>query len=203
MLDLIAYGTMAMVASIASALGAGMIWAAARRRLARQAYELRIRDWRLSNLRAEIEERESLLDAFLTHSSDLVITLDTDGFAVAVSPSCERLLGYATTDMEGHACFDVIHPDDVGRARDWLASGTASDGRLRVRRRDGALLIMEARCRPLPDRRGALLVLSDVTRRVELEARLEPEDTLIKATARAARDRASAAAEPGLLMADG
>ncbi len=170
--DLIGMGEIALVAGAAAATGAGLIWAAARMRLARQAHELRIRDWSLSNLRSELEEREELLDAFLTHSFDVAIHLDAEGAAIAVSPSCQPLLGYSPADMVGHACFDVIHPDDVALAQDWVASGGAREGRVRVRRRDGHLLTMDARCRPLPDRRGALFVLSDVTKRVEMEAQL-------------------------------
>ena len=50
--------------------------------------------------------------AFVEHSSDIVTALDANGTFQYVSPSAERILGYAPEELIGEDAFTYVHPDD-------------------------------------------------------------------------------------------
>lgn len=60
--------------------------------------------------RTERESRRSR--AFLEESTDIVSVLEEDGTFDYVSPSVERILGYAPEELIGTNGFDRLHPDD-------------------------------------------------------------------------------------------
>ncbi len=75
-------------------------------------------------LRQEIAEKESIehalkrseerFRALVQNSSDVITVVDEHGILRYVSPSIERLLGYAPGDRIGKNAFDLLHPDDIG-----------------------------------------------------------------------------------------
>jgi PAS domain S-box-containing protein len=64
-------------------------------------------------LRQQTEERRRIFET----SQDLILIMDSRGFLVQVSPSCEAILGYLPEEMVGHSGEDFIHPDDLEMSR--------------------------------------------------------------------------------------
>src|SRR5258706_9187025 len=48
------------------------------------------------------------------NASDIVTILGDDGILRYVSPSVQRLLGYAASELLGRNAFEFMHPDDLG-----------------------------------------------------------------------------------------
>jgi diguanylate cyclase (GGDEF)-like protein/PAS domain S-box-containing protein len=88
------------------------------------------------------------VDALLEHASEITAVVAADGTYRFVSPASRRVLGYTPTELVGNRLFDLAHPDDAGRARDFFANlasrpgGTGSFA-ARVRHRDGSLRWLE------------------------------------------------------------
>jgi PAS domain-containing protein len=55
------------------------------------------------------------------NTSDVVTVVDLEGTVRYVSPSIESMLGYRPQERVGTSCFDLLHPDDLARARSTLA----------------------------------------------------------------------------------
>lgn len=77
-------------------------------------------------LRQDIAEKESIehalkrseerFRALVQNSSDIIAVVDEHGILRYVSPSVERILGYAPADRVGKNAFDLLHPDDIAIA---------------------------------------------------------------------------------------
>jgi PAS domain S-box-containing protein len=64
-------------------------------------------------LRQQTEELRRIFET----SQDLILVMDSRGFLVQISPSCEAILGYRPEEMIGHSGADFIHPDFLENAR--------------------------------------------------------------------------------------
>jgi len=62
------------------------------------------------------QQSEELRRVFET-SQDLILVMDSRGFLVQISPSCETILGYRPEEMIGRSGVDFIHPDHLEKAR--------------------------------------------------------------------------------------
>ncbi|MEV4638409.1 diguanylate cyclase [Actinoplanes sp. NPDC049548] len=121
----------------------------------------------LGNLGVTAADREAAATALrraearfrtLVHgSSDLVSITDADGVLRYVSPAAIRLTGWEPAELVGRRCTDLMHPEDVDRARtaltELLEAGPGTDHRidLRFRRPDGGYRWYEAYLRNLLD----------------------------------------------------
>ncbi len=122
--------------------------------------------------------------SLIEHSSDVIVVLDTEGTVHYVSPSIQRVLGYAPDDLLGQDVLSLIHPDDVARAARARAqlggqAGTADPVELRYRGRDGSWRILEVVGRQLRDDTaftGIVLNSRDVTERKQVEAALQESE---------------------------
>jgi PAS domain S-box-containing protein len=85
----------------------------------------------LKRAAAALRHSEDRYRVVAESTDDLVAELDDEGRAIYVSPSFERVLGYAAEELIGMAPFSLIHADDVER----LAA--AFQNRLRATRRPG------------------------------------------------------------------
>ncbi len=63
------------------------------------------------------QQTEELRRVFET-SQDLIMVMDSRGFLVQISPSCEAILGYRPDEMVGRSGVDFIHPEHLEKARD-------------------------------------------------------------------------------------
>jgi len=79
-------------------------------KIARDVTELRRTE---RALHQQLEERERIFET----SQDLILVLDSEGYLVQVSPSCETILGYRSDEMIGHSGDQFIHPDDLDMSR--------------------------------------------------------------------------------------
>ena len=87
--------------------------------------------------------------AILENSIDLITFVDADGRILFDSPSIERLLGVLPAERLGRSMFELIHPEDLPRARAAVATAmTLRKGtpfiELRLRHKDGRWRVFES-----------------------------------------------------------
>src|SRR5207302_6194211 len=96
---------------------------------------------RLEQAEAERAQVADRFAALIHHASEFIVVVDHDGVITYVSPGFERMLGHRPSDVIGTQAWALVHPDDVGRLRDWFndASQIATDlpAVYRVRHADG------------------------------------------------------------------
>lgn len=124
--------------------------------------------------------RDRRCRALIEHAIDLVTFVDPAGEILLESPSVERLLGFLPNERTGRSIFDLIHPDDLPRARAAFESAMAAKGRtpfieLRVRHKDGQWRVFESvgSCIEEGGEVMGLVHSRDITDRKLLEARLQ------------------------------
>lgn len=64
-------------------------------------------------LRQQTEERRRIFET----SQDLILVMNSRGYLVQVSPSCEAILGYRPDEMIGRSGEDFMHPGDLAISR--------------------------------------------------------------------------------------
>ena len=139
------------------------------------------------------EERFRLL---ANNALDVISLHDPDGRYSYVSPSCERVLGYAPAELAGHDCYELVHPDDIERVQRMLHQPALLGGpgacEYRVRRRNGEYLWVDASAVPTRDKTGKIASIQVSVR--DVTGRKAAEDTL------RLHDRAIAASGSGIVI---
>jgi len=64
-------------------------------------------------LRQQTEERRRIFET----SQDLILVMNSRGYLVQISPSCQTILGYRPDEMIGRSGEEFIHPDDLENSR--------------------------------------------------------------------------------------
>jgi PAS domain S-box-containing protein len=64
-------------------------------------------------LRQQAEELRRIFET----SQDLILVMNSRGFLIQISPSCQAILGYRPSEMIGRSGEDFIHPDDLDMSR--------------------------------------------------------------------------------------
>jgi diguanylate cyclase (GGDEF)-like protein/PAS domain S-box-containing protein len=125
-------------------------------------------------------ESEERFRSLVQNASDMVTVLDGDGRITYQSPSIERILGYAPSEVTQRRLTDFIHPEDEPRARAQLerlaesAQGTVRF-ELRWRHLNDSYRHIEAVCTNLLGDAGVggiVINARDVTDRKALERQL-------------------------------
>jgi PAS domain S-box-containing protein len=119
---------------------------------------------------AESEARYRLL---AENSRDLVLQFDLKG-TILYASAAARLFGYRPEDLVGRPCFNFIHPDDLGRARERMlaraypALGIVTDPvrEMRVLAADGAYRWVEGNPSVSRDDQGRPVSFTDSLRDV-------------------------------------
>ena len=127
-------------------------------------------------LRKSEEHFRSLID----NASDIVTILSEDGIFRFASPSTQRLLGYAPTELLERNAFEFVHPDDLAVVAEALASamrapGTPQSAEFRFRQRDGSWRVLESVGQARVDADGVLTYIvnsRDITERLAQERAL-------------------------------
>jgi PAS domain S-box-containing protein len=132
---------------------------------------------------AEAEQRhrsEMRFRLLIEHASDLITVLNLEGLIRFQSPSLERVLGYAPTELLGRSVFEFVPPEDLPQAQVSFERALSEPSatvplECRFRHQNGQWRILQSSGRALPADGGeALMVLNsrDVTEQKHLEAQL-------------------------------
>jgi len=140
---------------------------------------------RLRAAETELIRREKYFRTLTENSLDVVTITDREGTYAYVSPSAERVMGYAPRELLGQKALDRIHPDDVPLVAKSLQSVMRDSGepvriQYRFRHKDGDWYHHEAHCQNRfddPDIGGLVTHCRDVTDRWQAEEGLRDSET--------------------------
>lgn len=133
----------------------------------------------LRELRQKWGDRQLMLDAVLTNSSDLVVVVDPSGRLTFISQAAKRILGHDPQYWLGRDVFELLHPDDIGRAAEAMATsvgtgpGVKEALELRVRHADGVWREVEIVANNLVEVEhvgGLVITARDVSERLAAQA---------------------------------
>ena len=124
---------------------------------------------------------EARFNALIRNSADVIAIVDADGSVGYVTPSAERIFGFAAQDLIGQRLGDLVALDDRARLRDFLARDLAVAGasavvEARVPRGDERQRVVEIHGTNMaaePAIGGRLLNLRDMTDRKGMEEQLK------------------------------
>jgi diguanylate cyclase (GGDEF)-like protein/PAS domain S-box-containing protein len=123
----------------------------------------------------QVEGRFQRLTA---QATDVLTVCDRDTVIQYLTPSVERILGYAPEALTGTSFVDLVHPEEADRMRVALNASTPQCQigpiECRLRRADDQWILSETVGRVVddPDLRGYLLTTRDITERKALEEQL-------------------------------
>lgn len=131
---------------------------------------------------------ETLVDAFITRSNDLMIRLDLAGRITFHNPAVLRRVGADEADLAGHLFVDLVFPAEREATEaavvDWIARGAAGvtvENRLLDRRTGQAIPVMWSVTRQDEGpERGLILVGRDITTRLIEEEALREREGLFR-----------------------
>lgn len=134
--------------------------------------------------REEVLRLEGRYKALIQYASDVFLILSKGGRVEYVSPSSQRVLGYAPGQMEGTFLREYVHPEDRALVETALLRQSSAFFTVRLQHREGNWRYYEAVGQPLFSDAmigGYLLTLRDVTDRQREEAqRREKEATALR-----------------------
>jgi diguanylate cyclase (GGDEF)-like protein/PAS domain S-box-containing protein len=140
----------------------------------------------LHNLRQKeaLVESEMRFRALIENSTDGIALVGPDGVIAYAAPSTERILGYKPEGLIGVNAFDLFHPEDVGEAREQMASllderNATRTSRLRLKRKDGVWRWVEGIATNLlfePTVRAIVVNYRDITERRDAEEALKESE---------------------------
>ncbi|HET6232480.1 MAG TPA: EAL domain-containing protein [Longimicrobiaceae bacterium] len=125
-----------------------------------------------------LRESEEYFRSLVENARDVIHVINEDGTTRYITPSVRRLLGWDPEELIGRHALQLVHPDDVERAREVLrldrhTPGAAASLEFRAPHADGTWRIFEAIGKNLLDDpvvRGIVVNSRDVTERKRAEA---------------------------------
>lgn len=130
---------------------------------------------------AELRQSEQRFRSLIENGRDIIAILDKKGICRYVSPSQERILGYATAEIIGQPLWKWVHPDEVQLVRRVLGNLllhpkiSSALTEYRVRHKSGSWCVLEALATNLlsePSVQGIVVNCYDVTERKRAEDQL-------------------------------
>lgn len=144
---------------------------------------MQMHETHLERTRAEraLRQSEARFRLLAENGSDVVSLHDATGRILYVSPSAERVLGYAPDEVARMAPFALVVPEDAARLRrhfdDLVRGAPAASLACRMRHKAGRVLWLEMMWRTIVDAEGRVVQVQassrDVTERKEYERQLE------------------------------
>lgn len=120
------------------------------------------------------EQAEGEIDRFFTLSLDLLCVSGMDGYFKRLSPSYADTLGYSLKELYSRPITDFVHPDDIQKTNDEIASQMQGHNVLafenRFRRKDGTYRTFSWKSVPVGDYMYA--IARDVTDQKKYEHNL-------------------------------
>jgi diguanylate cyclase (GGDEF)-like protein/PAS domain S-box-containing protein len=138
-------------------------------------------------------EQGALLKSVTDNAGVGFLAMDGEDRVIFANPQMERLLGYPPGGLMGVVLHEAgVHVDAEGHALSAEAcrvahghgTGGVVDGLQYIRRRDGAIIPVEYHAAPLQgdDAHGVVLVLQDISRRIEEEKDLRLAGTVFSSS---------------------
>ena len=159
------------------------------------ARSLREQELRRARIRAEHEVRQSerRFRALIEKSSDGIALVGPDGTFLESSPATVPILGCSPRDHPGVSLFEVLHPEDISKAREIFTEVLSGPGRvtpfqLRCRHRDASWRWIEGVAQNLlaePSVQAVVIHYRDMTQRKQAEALLQLRTEALEAAANA------------------
>ncbi|MFL5296076.1 MAG: ATP-binding protein [Phenylobacterium sp.] len=141
----------------------------------------------------DLRESELSYRLLADNVTDVISLASADNERLYVSPSIERILGYAPGELLAEPNYKYLHPDDSQAVQAFIQAVTVESGpqtlEYRVLAKDGATVWAETTFQRLADGSGRVLGASrDVTGRKTLETELKEAVTRAEAAAAAKTD---------------
>ncbi|MCM3024710.1 sensor domain-containing phosphodiesterase [Heyndrickxia ginsengihumi] len=118
---------------------------------------------------------------------DITGILDVTGRVEYVSPSCEALLGYLSSEHIGSLAFDFIHPHDLAAVEDKymkiIQFKQPCEAEFRYRHANGSWLYVDAQITPVMEKneiKYLVVVARDITKEKQKEINLAPLDNRMR-----------------------
>jgi PAS domain S-box-containing protein len=96
---------------------------------------------------AALREREARYRNLVENASDMIFTLDSEGYFVSINRAGEALIGYNRDEVALLSLRQMVIPEDIAILESLLQATDANDERqrheLRLRRKDGQPLVLE------------------------------------------------------------
>jgi len=129
----------------------------------------------LKGFEGSLWESEERYRNLLNTVNDLVFTVDTEGNILFANPLSRKFTGYGPEETTGHKFTEYVHPDDVPELLAGIQQvlnaepkegirGIDLDAEYRMVRRDGEVIWVAARSRPITDAQGRTVGFSGVAR---------------------------------------
>jgi two-component system cell cycle sensor histidine kinase/response regulator CckA len=133
-----------------------------------------------------LRDSEARFRALIENAFDITAISDGAGVLRYVSPSVERILGYAPQELEGSRFLAFVHPDDASDLEEGFGRAVSQPRQVqlqesRARHKDGTWRLMDLVCLNQlenPAVRGMVFNVRDVTTRRALETRLHQSERL-------------------------
>jgi PAS domain S-box-containing protein len=118
----------------------------------------------------------------IEHSRDATWLLTAAGTIVYASPASERVLGYSAAELTGANAFDFVLPSDRAEARARLTGKAGSSATVRLRRKDGVTIWVDADGAAAGGGEGEIVLsLRDITEQRLAEQKLRQSELRFRA----------------------
>jgi len=131
-----------------------------------------------------LRDREEWFRSLIENALDMVQVLDPAGSVIYISPSVQRILGYAPEELLGGYLMELLHPEDRALAHGTLEQLAADphasvSGDFRLLHRDGSYRLLESFGRRISadePERGIVVNARDITERKQMEQALQERE---------------------------
>jgi PAS domain S-box-containing protein len=140
--------------------------------------------WQIEERELGLRLREERFRALIENGGDLIVVTRADGSIRYVTRSLQRLLGHAPEAWQRQALSGFVHPDDVARLHEALASPDTATVEVRVRDAASAWHVLDADVTNLlghPAVQGIVFNARDVTSRRQVESELRRSQAALSA----------------------
>ncbi|OWY62690.1 hypothetical protein B7486_57065, partial [cyanobacterium TDX16] len=152
------------------------------------------------------QRSERRFKVLVENASDVVTVVDADSRVIFCSPAARRILGREPEALMGQVQFEIVHPDDRSRVREFLEEPSDGDAaadplELRLLHADGTYRWFEVVTRDLrgQDEIGGIVVnFREITDRKGAEQRLANSEARFRALVQNSSDVVAVVDEEGL-----
>jgi PAS domain S-box-containing protein len=141
-----------------------------------------------------LRKREAQFSSLLQNSSDIICVLDLSAAFSYVSPSVEKILGYAVEELIGKSRKNFLHPDDLlsfdKAFKEILSNNELFTIQSRFKHKDGHYVVLETTFTNLiedPAVDGIVINSRDVTERISAQNALMKSEANLKESQRIAK----------------